>query len=80
MLNEVKFSKYVETGKYVTHIDVGDFIKLYINHRPAFGISASDLEKTFDILGYQNEKEEKAIALEELLQLLQTRGKSKNKR
>lgn len=74
MLNEVKFSKYVETGKYVTHIDVGDFIKLYINHRPAFGISASDLEKTFDILGYQNEKEEKAIALEELLQLLQTRG------
>ncbi|XP_051888473.1 cilia- and flagella-associated protein 251 [Pristis pectinata] len=74
MLNEVKFSKYVDMGKYVTDIDLGEFIKLYINHRPAFGISASELQHTFDVLGYENENGEKAIALGELLQLLQTRG------
>ncbi|XP_067911131.1 cilia- and flagella-associated protein 251 isoform X2 [Heterodontus francisci] len=74
MLNEVKFSKYVDTGKYVTDIDLGEFIILYINHRPAFGITASELRHIFDVLGYDNENGDKAINLGELLQLLQNGG------
>ena len=27
MLNEVKYSSYVDTGKYTSEIDLGDFIK-----------------------------------------------------
>ncbi|XP_067861898.1 cilia- and flagella-associated protein 251 isoform X2 [Heptranchias perlo] len=74
MLNEVKFSKYVDTGKYVTDIDLGEFIKLYINHRPTFGMTASELQHTFDVLGYENENGEKVFNVRELQQLLQNEG------
>ncbi|XP_075690400.1 cilia- and flagella-associated protein 251 isoform X2 [Rhinoderma darwinii] len=74
MLNEVKFSEYVNTGQQVTHINLGDFIKLYINHRPAFGLCLKELQQAFQVLGFTNENGEQAINRGHLLQLLQTRG------
>ncbi|MGH0165579.1 UNVERIFIED_CONTAM: hypothetical protein FKN15_011295 [Acipenser sinensis] len=74
MLNEVKFSKYVDTGKYVIDIDLADLLKLYINHRPAFGISAYELQHAFEVLGLQNENGGNALNRGELLQLLQSTG------
>ncbi|XP_063313061.1 cilia- and flagella-associated protein 251 [Pelobates fuscus] len=74
MLNEVKFSEYVDTGKQVTHINLGDFIQLYINHRPAFGLCMNEIQHAFQVLGFTNEKGEQSISRGELLELLQTRG------
>ncbi|CAF1189811.1 unnamed protein product [Didymodactylos carnosus] len=76
MLNEVKFSKYVDTNTYVEEIDLNDFIKLYINHRPAFGLNPSDLYQAFEVLGDNlNSKTcEPEITRENLLYLLQTFG------
>uniref|UniRef100_A0A8D2Q6N2 Cilia- and flagella-associated protein 251 n=1 Tax=Varanus komodoensis TaxID=61221 RepID=A0A8D2Q6N2_VARKO len=74
MLNEVKFSEYLDTGKQVTHINLGDFIKLYVNHRPAFGLAAREIQNAFRVLGYKNESHELALDREELLLLLQHRG------
>ncbi|XP_075424351.1 cilia- and flagella-associated protein 251 isoform X2 [Ascaphus truei] len=74
MLNEVKFSQYVDTGKQVTHINLGDFIKLYINHRPAFGLCMTEIQRAFKVLGFANEIAEQAIGRGNFLQLLQTRG------
>ncbi|XP_042297325.1 cilia- and flagella-associated protein 251 [Sceloporus undulatus] len=74
MLNEVKFSEFLETGKQMTHIDLRGFIKLYINHRPAFGLSAKEIQQAFQVLGYENEDRELAINRNDLLLLLQHRG------
>ncbi|XP_069136010.1 cilia- and flagella-associated protein 251-like [Argopecten irradians] len=73
MLNEVKFSRYVETGQYVDSIDLGEFIKLYTNHRPAFGLDPEKLIEAFDILGVASHKGS-AIERGDLLDYLQTKG------
>ncbi|NXH85729.1 CF251 protein, partial [Edolisoma coerulescens] len=74
MLNEVKFSKYADTGEQVTKINLGDFIKLYINHRPALGLSMKTIQRAFQVLGYDNEKGDKVIDTGDFLSLLQCRG------
>ncbi|XP_053136142.1 cilia- and flagella-associated protein 251 isoform X2 [Hemicordylus capensis] len=74
MLNEVKFSDYLETGKQVTKINLGDFIRLYINHRPAFGLSIKEIQNAFQVLGYENENRETSMNRDDLLLLLQHRG------
>ncbi|XP_064647461.1 cilia- and flagella-associated protein 251-like [Lineus longissimus] len=73
MLNEVKYSKYVETGKYIDRIDLGDFIKLYVNHRPAFGLSPDRLKWAFEVLGLPGDQAE-SIERGEMLDLLQSKG------
>lgn len=102
MLNEVKFSQYIETRSNVTEIDLGDFIKcerdtahsvlkilayyvknyilptVYVNHRPAFGLSPAQLDHAFKVLGERVGKEQQwSIDRAGFLSLLQEKGKKK---
>ncbi|KAK2172977.1 hypothetical protein NP493_913g01059 [Ridgeia piscesae] len=75
MRNEVKYSRYVETGQYTTDIDLNEFIRLYINHRPVFGLQADRLDWVFRILGLPTDSEgTSALTRADLLDVLQNRG------
>ena len=103
ILNEIKFSEYVETGAYVTEIDLPTFIKctshivhtytlihephththththtractVYINHRPAFGLSPVDLLQAFSSLSVDGEGPGCTVDRATLLAMLQENG------
>ncbi len=48
MQNEVKFSNFAETGQYVVSFDLDTFIKLFVNHRPVYGIGKPHIDKAFN--------------------------------
>ncbi|XP_065682743.1 cilia- and flagella-associated protein 251 isoform X1 [Hydra vulgaris] len=77
MINEVKFSEYVDTGKCMDSLDLEDFTKLYLNHRPAFGLQISQVEKAFKTVTHQDGGEYK-IQKEQLIKLLQEKGEHLN--
>lgn len=78
MTNEIKYSKYAQTGNYVTKIDLEDFIKLYVNHRPAFGISSGEFTQAFHILGDSDSGGQCVLQRHEMLEFLRDRGASEN--
>ncbi|XP_028621785.1 cilia- and flagella-associated protein 251 [Grammomys surdaster] len=74
MFNEIKFSEYVDTGKLIDKINLPDFLKVYLNHRPPFGNTMDGIQNSFDVLGFTNSEGKKAIRREDFLNMLLTKG------
>jgi cilia- and flagella-associated protein 251 len=43
MKDEVKFSNFAETGQHVNAVDLDTFIRLFVNHRPVYGIGKNNI-------------------------------------
>jgi WD40 repeat protein len=48
--NEVRFANYEETGEYQTAVDLNEFIRLFVNHRPVYGINNEKIREAFEFL------------------------------
>ena len=44
MKNEVKFSNFTETSLHVNAVDLNTFIRLFVNHRPVYGIGKNNIQ------------------------------------
>ena len=50
MQNEVRFSSYTETAQPNLAVTFETFIKLFVNHRPVYGIGKNNIEDAFKAL------------------------------
>jgi cilia- and flagella-associated protein 251 len=50
MKDEVKFSNFAETGQHVNAVDINTFIRLFVNHRPVYGIGKNNIQDAFQSL------------------------------
>ncbi|RUS85636.1 hypothetical protein EGW08_006582 [Elysia chlorotica] len=74
MLNEIKYDEYVNLGHYQEDVDLGQFIKLYVNHRPAFGLSPEKLLWAFETLAGPAQEGNSTIERGDMLDILQKNG------
>lgn len=58
MLTEVCYKHYVKTGELVEEITFENFVRLYVNHRPAFRIGARQISEAFRTFVEEDAEEE----------------------
>lgn len=74
MKDEVQFSHYAETGQKADSVDLNTFIKLFVNHRPVYGIGKQNIEDAFKVLA-ETDKAETAVLMKEAFRdMLETEG------
>uniref|UniRef100_A0A7S3KDX4 Uncharacterized protein n=1 Tax=Euplotes crassus TaxID=5936 RepID=A0A7S3KDX4_EUPCR len=76
MVNEVEFAHFSENCEKVDRFDLDTFVKLFVNHRPVFGIGRPHIEKAFNTL-FVDSKDKKPLAKvprESFLQELASEG------
>lgn len=73
MINEVKYSKFTDTGKVVNYLDMDTLLRAFVNHRPVYGVDRTDIQRAFQVLNKDG-----MISRDRLVELLLTKGESMN--
>lgn len=75
MKDEVKFSNFAETGQHVVDVDLNTFIKLFVNHRPVYGIGKNNIQDAFAaLMSGEGSGKGGALNRDDLLRLLREEG------
>lgn len=69
-MGEIAYRDYAETGNLIDTINFEDFVKLYINHRPSFGISKHNILEAFKIFSNQLHDENPFLTRDQFMRLL----------
>jgi hypothetical protein len=47
---EVRYSEFVSTETLVDHVTLDTFIRLYVNHRPVFGVGEQQIDNALEVI------------------------------
>ena len=50
IIDEVKYSAFTQMAVPTTHVNIDEFIRLFVNHRPVYGIGKNNIEEAFEAL------------------------------
>jgi len=75
MKDEVMFSEYSEDGIQTTSVDMNTFIRLFVNHRPVYGIGKGNIDEAFKSLVNESGNDQ-YITKDELKNALQNEGEA----
>eukprot|EP00049_Salpingoeca_infusionum_P019063 m.359995 g.359995 ORF g.359995 m.359995 type:complete len:1154 (-) comp18850_c0_seq1:514-3975(-) len=62
--NEIKFSEYAKTQKFVKTVSLEDIVKIFVNHRPTLGIRPEDLDVAFSAIAQNGDEEGEGVGAE----------------
>jgi cilia- and flagella-associated protein 251 len=75
MKSEVRFASYPSRGEPNNRVTIEEFIKLFVNHRPVYGIGKNNIEEAFKaIIEQSGEAGDDYLHNMELLASLKTTG------
>ena len=63
MMDEVRFSSYTTMGEPNLYVDLNTFIKLFVNHRPVYGIGKNNIEEAFKAILAEDENHDGGDAI-----------------
>lgn len=74
MIDEVRQCAMSNEGRTTTHVNLDTFVKLFVNHRPVYGIGKNNIEEAFRVLSDGKTEEGNALMRDELVALIQSEG------